>query len=161
MTEPAGFRTVQAMDEKLRTMAKSTVFERCSRRELVAIGRLFEVSWLCAGEILPTGDHGHWLHIVLEGRALGTLEEGPHCLLDVGSVWARRRRGEGRGALVALTDVTIASVATRSLGALETSCPSVASALRAGTVEVRRGDWGTEQHRDEILVAAGMGGLRG
>jgi hypothetical protein len=122
------------MDEKLTTMAKSTVFARCSRRELVVLGRLFEVSRLQAGATVPTGPRSKWLHVVLEGSALSVVDRDPNAMVGEGATWPCRALGASQapgcdGYLVALTEVTLASVAVRSLGALERCSPAVASLL--------------------------------
>jgi hypothetical protein len=122
------------MDEKLTTMAKSTVFARCSRRELVVLGRLFEVSRLQAGATVPTGPRSKWLHVVLDGSALSAVGNDPNAMVGEGATWPCRAVGGSRGPgcdgyLVALTEVTLASVAASSLGALERCSPAVASLL--------------------------------
>jgi hypothetical protein len=134
MTHSRRFRTLQAMDGKLATMAKSTVFARCTRRELVVLGRLFEVARLAPGASLQAGD-GRWLHVVLEGRALSVVEGTPHGMVGEDAIWPGS--GPGRpphdlrtdGLLVALTEVMVASVATRSLGVVARSSPELLARL--------------------------------
>ena len=123
MTGPLRFRTVQVMDGKLAEMAKGTVFARCTRRELIVLGRLFEVARLAPGAALPAGD-GRWLHVVLEGRALSIVEGRPDGMLGEGAIWPGSGQGRPQHDLrtgecvVAPTEVTLASVATRCLGAV-------------------------------------------
>jgi hypothetical protein len=129
------------MDEKLTTMAKSTVFARCSRRELVVLGRLFEVSRLQAGATIPTGPRSKWLHVVLEGSALSVVDSDPNAMVGEGATWPCRAAGGSRGPgcdgyLVALTEVTLASLAARSLGALQRCSPAVASRLTRAETSV-------------------------
>jgi hypothetical protein len=132
MTAPTRFRTLEPMDEKLTTMAKSTVFAGCSRRELVVLGRLFEVARLRAGASVPTGPRSTWLHVVLEGSALSVVDGDPNAMVGEGATWPCRAlagsQGPGcDGHLVALTEVTMASLDARSLGALKRCSPAVAT----------------------------------
>jgi hypothetical protein len=122
------------MDEKLTTMAKSTVFAGCTRRDLTRLGCLFEVACLSQGAAVPAGGAGRWLHVVLEGRALGVFEGAADCLLAEGDVWGSGLADTGGGALVALTDVTILTIGARSLRAVDDVAPSVASALRRARI---------------------------
>ena len=134
MTGPLRFRTVQVMDGKLAEMAKGTVFARCTRRELIVLGRLFEVARLAPGAALPAGD-GRWLHVVLEGRALSIVEGRPDGMLGEGAIWPGSGQGRPQHDLrtgecvVALTEVTLASVATRCLGAVARCSPEVGARL--------------------------------
>ncbi len=134
MTAPPHFRTVKVMDGKLAEMAKSTVFARCTRRELVVLGRLFELARLAPGAALPAGD-GRWLHVVLEGTALSVVEGRPDGMLGEGAIWPGSGQGRPQHDLrtetcvVALTEVTLASVATRCLGAVTRCSPEVVARL--------------------------------
>jgi hypothetical protein len=118
------------MDGKLAEMAKGTVFARCTRRELVVLGRLFEVARLAPGAALPAGD-GRWLHVVLEGRALSIVEGSPDGILGEGAIWPGSGQYDlgSEKCVVALTEVTLASVATRSLGAVARCSPAVVARL--------------------------------
>ena len=156
------FRTVIAMDEKLTTMAKCTVFARCSRRELTLLGRLFEVATLGQGAAVPAGGPRGWIHIVLEGRAIGMVEHLPHCLLGEGDAWGSRPDGPSRDALFALTDVTLLTVGVRSLAAVDAVSPSVASALCRGPVPLPAPSARpTTRHRDPVRVATTAGSRNG
>jgi hypothetical protein len=113
------------MDEKLVTLAKSTVFARCTRRELLDLGRLFEVVRLAPGTTLRAGA-GRWLHVVLDGAALAVTGGQLHGLLGGGAIWPP----EGchpDDHLVALGELTVATVAARSLAAVARGRPDVDS----------------------------------
>jgi hypothetical protein len=129
MLADAGFRTVQAMDEKLAVLAKCTVFARCSRRELTELGRLVEVATLASGEMLPAA-RARWTFLVLDGRGLVATDGSAHCILGEGDLWSSPgtaglpERGPIRERLVALTDLTVLVVETRALAAVKQGCPS-------------------------------------
>jgi hypothetical protein len=119
------------MDEKLVTLAKGTVFARCTRRELLDLGRLFEVVRLVPGSTVRAGA-GRWLHVVLEGTALAVTDGQLHGLLGNGAIWPPEgSRPDDR--LVALSELTVASVAARSLAAVARCRPDIDSLLRPGT----------------------------
>jgi hypothetical protein len=130
------------MDEKLTTMAKSTVFAHCRRRELVVLGRLFEVTRLQAGATVATGPRSKWLHVVLEGSALSVVDSDPNAMVGEGATWPCRAPVRSRtapgcdGHLVALTEVTLASLDARSLGALQRCSPTVATLLTRAETSV-------------------------
>jgi hypothetical protein len=87
---------------------------------------------------VTTGTHSRWLHVVLEGRAVAMAGGEPHSMVGEDEAWPPRGLAGLPGhvletRLVALTDVAIASIATRALGALERCRPDIAARLtRAG-----------------------------
>ena len=132
MPRTAGFRTVKAMDEKLALLAKCTVFARCSRRELTELGRLVEVTTLPPGAALPASGRGRWTHMILGGRGLAVTDGLAHCLLGEGDRWSLHGANEPTGRrptgdrLVALTELTVATVESRALATVERCCRSFA-----------------------------------
>lgn len=123
------------MDRKLAAMAKGTVFARCRWRELVVLGRLFEVCELGAGSAIAAEDD-RWLHVVLAGQALSLVGGRPYGIIGEGTTWpgigdSGQSSGELRAErrLVALTELTLALVAARSLEAVAHCSPEVAGRL--------------------------------
>jgi hypothetical protein len=122
------------LDGKLRAMARTPLFEGCSRSELALMGRLFDTSDLAAGTTFaaePLVDR--WVSVVLSGVAIVSCDGRVGHVVRAGDTLSRLQvvsRCAGPHRVTALTPVGLLSLDRRRFGALACQAPSVANALR-------------------------------